>query len=832
MNNINIFQEVRQRYRILDVAEDLGLHVKRVGGSYRADSLAGGGEYALQFFTDSNTWFDYKLEEFGDITDLVARLKFGGDIKQALQSLLPDVSFAHIDKEIKARNEFCEKIDYWHKSLVSDNSNWCKRALEYLHQRRISDDTIRELKIGVKVENTSDPLAGFRIVFPYWDENKKNVIYFASRLYDALGRGESKESPKYKYAPLEFYPFLRSAPLGLNSLKRKKDDILFITEGVFDWIALYQEGYSVLAFKDNKFWNETLEKIKQFKKVILAYDSDDAGQKYTYKAAQILIKNRIPFECVNLLTKDVAEFYAQTGNLDAVVHNTVQGFKWFINFIIPKKNFDDLTVGEKEQAMNKCKQFIYDIAPYSDNADVHNVLMSLRQYFPKDWLSSLFEFSRKGPSQLDVVEKVRASHNILFNPRTGFFEYVKTGSWKKIDDEVIQGYVMQALGKFATGGKISSILKLVKAHPDVHSELPIKKFNSLPILSFCNGSLHIDIRTGQATLLKHSPHDYNTVQLPYFFQQQATCPEWLMFLEQITNGDKDAQKTLQEFVGYILLPNCRFQKALMLKGGGSNGKSVFFNVVSALFGGIGQDGDGYVSQTEPAKWAKDFRLMPLRNSLVNISSETESDLSGSEGIFKKVVAGEVLEDSYKHKDPIPFKTRSKLMMACNFFPTVKDTSDGFMRRWIIIELPMHFVEKDKVRPFTNDRELDPFIEDKLLKELPGIFNWALEGLQRLLNQKQFTKTKHQDDLINEFRAVNNPLYSFVEDKEEDFKGSDQGHIIPRSVIFTWFLQWADSNKVLPLPANRFYSNMRSVFNNLSYPFDEDGKDWIFYFKEE
>ena len=831
-----IFKEVQERFNIKEVAEGLGLHVKKVGSTYRADSIdnSGRGENALALYQDSNSWFDFMLQIGGDITDLVAQVKFGGDIKQALHELLPDVSLGCIDKEIKARNEFLKNIERWHNYLFEDSPH-TKRALEYLHSRRVYNDTIRELKIGVKVENND----GFRIVFPFWDVNGKNVIYFASRRYDWSGNRENEKSPKYKYAPLEYYPFLRSAPLGFNSLNRKNDDTLFITEGILDWLALYQEGYSVLAFKDGKFWKEVLEKIKKFKRVVLAYDSDEQGQIYTYKAAQILLQHRIPFSCVNLITKDVAEHYQAAGNLDAVINSAQQGFKWFINYIIPKKPFDDLTVGEKDDAMNKCKQFIKDIAPFSDNSDIHNVLITLRSYFPKDWLSSLFEFSRKGPAQIDTADSVRSKHDILYNPRTGFYEYQNpqrfssgSGIWKKIDDEVIQGYIIHELGKFATGGKVSSILKLIKAHQDVHSEVPIREFNSLSVVNLKNGTLHIDINTGEAVLKPHSFYDYVTVQLPYRFDKNAGCNNWCNFVDQITNHQKDAAAALQEYVGSSLLPHNKFQKALMLKGGGSNGKSVFFNIISALLGGIGQDGDGYVSSTEPSKWGKDFRLMPLRHSWVNISSDAENDLRGSEGIFKKVVAGEVLEDSYKHKDPIPFKTRTKVMMACNYFPTVNDTSDGFMRRWLIIELPMHFVEKDKVRPFTNDRELDPFIEDKLMQELPGIFNWMLEGLQRLLKQGHFTKTRQQDELINEFRAVNNPLYSFVEENEESFKGSDEGHIIERNLIFNKFAQWADRNKVQPLPSNRFYSNMRSVFKNLSIPFEEDGCKWIFYYKEQ
>lgn len=833
-NKINIFQQVRERFNILDVAKDLGLRTKKIGGSYRADGLDGG-ENALQFFTESNTWFDHKLGISGDVTDLVARIRFNGDIKQALQYLLPDVSFGHIDRECKAKNEFTQKIERWHHDLFHDSRDFYRRALDYLHSRGITDDTIHDLKIGVKVENGSE-LA--RIVFPYWDDCGKNVLFFASRKYDYSGRGEDDHSPKYKYAPLEFYPFLKSSPLGLNSLSRKKDDTLVITEGVIDWLVLYQEGFSVLAFKDDKHWDNVLEKIKQFKKVILAYDSDSAGQNYTYKAAKVLLKNRIPFTCLNMLTKDVAEHYAQAGNLDFILQSQISGFNWFLQFILPKKNFDDLTVYEKEQAMNKCKLFIQDIAPYSNNADVHNILIKLKKYFPQDWIAPLFEFSRKGPSQLDIVEKVRLNHDFLFNPKIGFFEYrnpkhfaSKKGIWKKVDDEVVQGHIMNSLGKFATGGRVSSILKLFKAHPDVHSETPIHEFNSLPLVSVLNGTLHIDIYTGEVTLKPHSMYDYVTVQLPVWYDPNAKCLLWREFIDTITNGRKDDAAVLQEFSGYPFLPHCKFQKALMLKGGGSNGKSVFFDIISAIFGGSSEDSESYISSTDPSKWGKDFRLMPLRNSWLNISYDMESDMRGSEGMFKKITAGEILEDSYKHKDAISFRTRSKLMMACNFFPTVNDTSDGFMRRWLIVELPMHFVEKDKVRQFTNDRELDPFLEDKLMKELPGILNWMIEGLQRLIKQGKFTHTAQQDDLINEFRAVNNPLYSFVDDNKEAFEGSDNGHIVYREQIFLKFSQWADKNKVQPIPSNRFYSNMRSIFKNMSIPFDEDNTAWIFYFRE-
>ena len=831
---VSIFQEVQERYNILDVAKSLNIRLKKVGSSYRSDSLDGdGGENALAFYESTNSWYDFKLQISGDVTDLVAQVKFNGNIKEALNDLLPNREKHRVSEELKAKSQFMTNVERWHNNLFDTTRKSSVNALEYLHRRGINDDTIKQLKIGIDYTFDNE----YRIIVPYWDEAGKNVLYYTSRILN-----DNKKSPKYKKASLERFPFLRNAPMGLNTLKRKKDDILVITEGVFDWLAFYQEGYSVLSPNGGDFgkqWPEVLEKIKDFKRVILAFDNDEAGQGFTYKAAQELIKHKIPFSCATLLMKDVAEEYEAMKNLDSIFNSLRPGLKWLLRYITPQATFEELTVGEREKAMAKCKAFIDDIAAYANSSDIHDMLISLRSYFPKDWISGLLEIARKGPNQADVAEKIRLSHDLLYNPRVGFFEYqdpakasVDKGIWKQLDNENVMSYINNRLGRFATGSKLTSILKLIQTDMNILSDVPIYEFNSHPLISFLNGTLHIDMNTGKAVLKPHSRYDYTTVQLPYYYNPNAKCPQWEKFIDEITNGRKDNQAVLQEFSGYVLNPDCKFQKALMLKGGGSNGKSVFFDIISAALGGLGKDGKGYVSGSEPSKWANDFRLMSMRTAWLNISRDMENDFRGAEGIFKKIVAGEVLEDSYKFKDTIPFQTRTKLMMAANFFPSINDTSDGFMRRWLIVDLPMHYVPKGTVRPGTNDRELDPYLEYKLMKELSGIFNWIIAGLQRLLAQKQFTHTAQQDALIREFRAANNPLYSFVEEKHEFFSGSDEGHIVPRQMVFTMFAEWAENNRIFPMPANRFYSNMKSVFNNLSMPFDEDYDNWIFYYQEE
>ena len=373
---------------------------------------------------------------------------------------------------------------------------------------------------------------------------------------------------------------------------------------------------------------------------------------------------------------------------------------------------------------------------------------------------------------------------------------------------------------------LTQILKLMKSEMRIDNDSPVTRFNTMPLVSFVNGTLHIDVNSGEIELKAHNKTDFNTVRLPYLYNKHAKCPKWLKFIDEITNGDKSAQAILQEFPGYALLPHCNFQKCLLLKGGGANGKSVYTEIISSILGGVGDDARGYVSYVEPSKFNETFRLMPFMHSFLNISSDTESDLRGGEGVFKRIVAGELLEDSYKFKDPVAFRTRTKLIMCCNNFPIVNDTSEGFIRRFLVVELPMHYVQNP--RPHTNERKLDPFLCEALKEELPGIFNWIIEGMKRLIKNKGFSNSRKLQSLVHEFRSVNNPLYSFVEENMHVFFNEDgSGKKLNKRDIFKAYVAWCEEEYSQPISARRFYSNLRSVLGYYGIAFTEKGLIWTF-----
>ena len=369
----------------------------------------------------------------------------------------------------------------------------------------------------------------------------------------------------------------------------------------------------------------------------------------------------------------------------------------------------------------------------------------------------------------------------------------------------------------------------MKHRDEILSDAPLKSFNMLPCLTLMNGTIHFDLETGTVTLKQHSSDDYTTVKMPYRFDDKATHKKWDKFVSEITSNDKKAQKLLKEFAGYLLLPDCRFQKALLLKGEGSNGKSVFVNILKKMLGGS----QGYVSFVEPSKLVKDFRLMPFKDSWLNVSSDSESDLSGAEGQFKKLVAGEELEDSYKFKKPFSFPTRSKMVMCCNKFPTVKDVSEGFMRRFLLVEFKKHFVDPDYVRPDKNEMAIDVNLERELEKELPGILNWAIEGLQELLAQGKFTETDEQKKLLKEFVSNSDHIVEFIDDAKkdgviyEDKDGRLEGKKVKQKDLFRHYRAWAEEANYYPKSRGKFFNSLRSMLKRMNIEFSEDAVFWQF-----
>lgn len=256
----------------------------------------------------------------------------------------------------------------------------------------------------------------------------------------------------------------------------------------------------------------------------------------------------------------------------------------------------------------------------------------------------------------------------------------------------------------------------------------------------------VDLRTGNAA--ESSPEHNLTIMIPHAFDPKAECPRFFAFLDQIFKNDPDgaAKKAfLKQWMGYLLMPTAKHQKMLWLVGPGANGKSI----LTALM--IHMLGHGNVSAVPLATFGSRFSTSALLGKLANITDEAGADYYLSDSTIKEVVGGARIHAEHKGQDAFDFEVFARLLVSTNHLPRTKDTSHGYFRRIVILELNRIF---DKT-------EQDPDLLKKLIEEMPGIVRFAVEGAGELLRDGNFVDLPSSEAAIERYMSDANPVRQFV-----------------------------------------------------------------------
>lgn len=240
-------------------------------------------------------------------------------------------------------------------------------------------------------------------------------------------------------------------------------------------------------------------------------------------------------------------------------------------------------------------------------------------------------------------------------------------------------------------------------------------------INFKNGVLDLETNV----LGTHSPEYGFRHVLPYDYNPLAECPHFWAWVKDVMLDNTDLINLLQEFMGYVIRGGeYKYHKALWLSGNGRNGKSTFIDVLKALIG-VGNYSTLSIRQIVNDK----FSAVDLDGKIANFSEETSPEELADSGPFKNLTGDGEIHAQKKYGDPYSFRNRAKLIMSYNDIPMLKDLSQGMRSRPIIIPW-----KKD----LSDESSQDKTLKGKLLSELPGIFNFALEGWTRLERMGRFT----------------------------------------------------------------------------------------------
>jgi P4 family phage/plasmid primase-like protien len=237
------------------------------------------------------------------------------------------------------------------------------------------------------------------------------------------------------------------------------------------------------------------------------------------------------------------------------------------------------------------------------------------------------------------------------------------------------------------------------------------------ILNLQNGLLNIDT----IELKEHSPHQLSLVQLPVKYDPAAKCQQILKFLGQVLHPQDVF--TAMQIIGYCLYNTAEYEKAVMLVGSGSNGKSVFLKIIEAL---VGSQNTSHISLQDLDK--DRFAAAGLYCKMVNTFADLKQLKLTSSGNFKMLVSGDSIRAQNKFKDPFSFRNYAKLIFSANKIPESDDETYAYYRRWLILEFEKIF-----------DEDRDTKLIDKLTtpQELSGLLNLSLIALRKLRNDNGF-----------------------------------------------------------------------------------------------
>ena len=243
--------------------------------------------------------------------------------------------------------------------------------------------------------------------------------------------------------------------------------------------------------------------------------------------------------------------------------------------------------------------------------------------------------------------------------------------------------------------------------------------------------------------------------------------------------------TIQEYLGYSLIPTTKAQKALFIIGLGGEGKGRLNVVLTDIFKSNMKNGCFHKLE--------DNRFAPstLKDKLLMLDDDLQLNALKSTGTVKSLITAEVPFDvEEKCVQLHQVKLYCRYLCLGNEFPkALYDKSNGFLRRLIVI------TTKNR-----SNNNIDPDIAEKMIAEKEAIFMWMFSGLQRLIaNNFTFTiseRAKKNIELLTEEMCN---IQEFLEDKNYVEIGDNNS--CSSKELCSSYREWCDTNALAPVKDN-------------------------------
>lgn len=281
----------------------------------------------------------------------------------------------------------------------------------------------------------------------------------------------------------------------------------------------------------------------------------------------------------------------------------------------------------------------------------------------------------------------------------------------------------------------------------------------------------LDILTGER--FTASPEYFTTNPLPHSLHKEnleLTPTMDRIFREWV--GEENIQQ-LYEILAYCMIPDYPINRLFCLIGSGMNGKSKFLELLRKFIGN-----ENCCTTELDTLLSSRFEITRLHKKLVCMMGETNFNEMSKTSILKKLTGGDLIGFEYKNKNPFDEKNYAKILIATNNLPTTTDKTEGFYRRWMIIDFPNKFSEKKDI------------LADIPEEEYSSLTLKCSIILKDLLEKRQFTNEGSVEQRKERYESKSNFLQTFIDTATIP---DPEGYITKRD-FFTKFSAWSKENR--------------------------------------
>ena len=410
---------------------------------------------------------------------------------------------------------------------------------------------------------------------------------------------------------------------------------------------------------------------------------------------------------------------------------------------------------------------------------------------------AFYHYYHDNKLKLDYDELVKHiqddGNHVTFNTPNGFYSY-NDGFYERLSKNNIKQKLIEkhVAKQFKSSSCVNEVFeRLCRNEKKVNI---LNNFNDLLIFNNC--VLKFDMK-GNYEIKDHNHSYLNTYRFNVDYENNTKCLTWEKFLNDIL--PKDQQKILQEIIGYVLLPDNSAKKFFALYGVGDSGKSVILRVIQKI---LGSELTSSITLQRLSNPNSQFDTSSLYGKLANIIGDLSSAPLQDTSIIKMLTGDDVINAQEKFGRPFDFYNKARLICSMNNLPKVIDKNNEFYKRLLIIpfEVAIPVEKQDK-------KLIDKF-------NFTGIVNWAIEGLQRLLNNNlNFSTNSVNDSVLNQYIKDNNNVMQFVDEALEVINSTNNMGVKLKDA-YDYYRMFCHENGYSPLGRNKFKTEIQNC--NITY----------------